>query len=188
MQTSVADGELVVRLERRPDVDGASRLAAVDRRRSAPPGRRRSANLVVWDASIGEPPTLRRCGRLATTTPCSRRGWPRWRRTDWLDFATHRPTDRDEWSESARRIGPIRGSNFGDVFTVEAVFDRGRLAGQHRRQSRSARRSSDAGDAAWLPVPALRRELGRRWWLADDRRARRGRATAYRTIRRTTRR
>jgi gamma-butyrobetaine dioxygenase len=80
------------------------------------------AELVVWDASIGEPPTFD--GSEVLHDDAALEAWVAALASHGLARLQGTAADREEMERIGRRIGPIRGSNFGDVFTVEAVFDK----------------------------------------------------------------
>jgi gamma-butyrobetaine dioxygenase len=77
---------------------------------------------VVWDASIEEPPTFD--GVDVGDDDSVLEAWLSALVTHGLARLRNTPTDREALERVGRRIGPIRGSNFGDVFTVEATFDK----------------------------------------------------------------
>jgi len=79
------------------------------------------AELVTWDASIGEPPTFDGVDVLHDDEALE--AWVAALASHGLARLRGTATDREEMERIGRRIGPIRGSNFGDVFTVEAIFD-----------------------------------------------------------------
>lgn len=77
--------------------------------------------LTVWTASIGAPPTFD--GSEVLHDDAALEAWVSALASHGLARLRGTVADRDEMERIGRRIGPIRGSNFGDVFTVEAVFD-----------------------------------------------------------------
>ena len=79
------------------------------------------AELVAWDASIGEPPTFD--GSEVLHDDAALEAWVAALASHGLARLQGTAADREEMERIGRRLGPIRGSNFGDVFTVEAVFD-----------------------------------------------------------------
>lgn len=77
---------------------------------------------VVWSVSEwSEPPSFD--GTDVVTDDAVLKAWLESLCTYGLGRLRHTPVDRSFLRELATRIGPIRGSNFGDVFTVEAVLD-----------------------------------------------------------------
>ncbi len=77
--------------------------------------------LVTWDASIGQPPSFD--GAEVLHDDDALEAWVAALASHGLARLRGTATDRDEMVRIGRRLGPIRGSNFGDVFTVEAVFE-----------------------------------------------------------------
>lgn len=75
----------------------------------------------VWSAAIEEPPTFD--GAEVLDDDSVLEAWLTALVTHGLARLRNTPADRETMERVGRRIGPIRGSNFGDVFTVEAVFD-----------------------------------------------------------------
>lgn len=80
-----------------------------------------AADLVLWDASIGEPPTFD--GSEVLHDDAALEAWVAALASHGLARLRGTAIDRDEMERIGRRVGPIRGSNFGQVFTVEAVFE-----------------------------------------------------------------
>ncbi len=76
----------------------------------------------IWNSSMGEPPTFD--GAAVLDDDSVFEAWLTALVTHGLARLRNTPTNRDAMEQVGRRIGPIRGSNFGDVFTVEAIFDR----------------------------------------------------------------
>jgi gamma-butyrobetaine dioxygenase len=79
------------------------------------------AELVTWDASIGEPPTFD--GSEVLRDDAALEAWVAALVSHGLARLRSTAADREEMERIGRRIGPIRGSNIGDVFSVEAVSD-----------------------------------------------------------------
>jgi gamma-butyrobetaine dioxygenase len=90
---------------------------------------------IVWTAELGEPPTFDGTAVLDDISVFE--GWLRAMCTTGLARLRGTRSDRDFLGELAARIGPIRGSNFGGIFTVEARLDAdstantGKNLGQH---------------------------------------------------------
>ena len=76
---------------------------------------------IVWTAAIGQPPSFD--GEEVCADDSVLEAWLAALATHGLARLRNTPADREAMERVGRRIGPIRGSNFGDVFTVEAIFD-----------------------------------------------------------------
>ena len=76
----------------------------------------------VWTATMEEPPTFDGSGVLDDDSVLE--AWLAALVTHGLARLRNTPARRATMEMIGRRIGPIRGSNFGDVFTVEAIFDK----------------------------------------------------------------
>ena len=75
----------------------------------------------VWTAAIEEPPTFD--GGAVLDDDAVLEEWLTALVTHGLARLRRTPANREAMEQVGRRVGPIRGSNFGDVFTVEAIFD-----------------------------------------------------------------
>ncbi len=76
----------------------------------------------VWTAAdIQEPPSFD--GAAVLDDPAVLEGWLTAMCTWGLARLRSTPAADDFLAQLARRIGPVRGSNFGDVFTVEAIIE-----------------------------------------------------------------
>ena len=75
----------------------------------------------VWTATMEEPPTFD--GSAVLDDDLVLEAWLTALVTHGLARLRNTSTNSEAMEMIGRRIGPIRGSNFGDVFTVEAIFD-----------------------------------------------------------------
>ncbi|NND73624.1 MAG: gamma-butyrobetaine,2-oxoglutarate dioxygenase [Ilumatobacter sp.] len=76
---------------------------------------------VVWTAGLGEPPTFD--GSHVLDDEAEFEAWLGAMCSFGLARLRRTRADRSLLEELARRIGPVRGSNFGGIFTVEAKLD-----------------------------------------------------------------
>ncbi len=76
---------------------------------------------IVWRADIGAPPSFD--GALVLTDDDVFGGWLSALCSWGIARLRNTPVDHDYLERLGRRIGPIRGSNFGEIFTVEAVTE-----------------------------------------------------------------
>lgn len=77
---------------------------------------------MVWTSAMEEPPTFDGSGVLDDNSVLET--WLTALITHGLARLRNTPASREAMEMIGRRIGPIRGSNFGDMFTVEAIFDK----------------------------------------------------------------